>query len=268
MDSKMCLRETFRTGMIRSLTTLFIQILTGNIILRHLMRANFPLVSVLGVFDALYHVGLERVSFLEQLVHTLRIRTFDVGQSLQISRLLARPRSRSLQCECHRIHALTFPPNLFLKCARRFPAGCLLTADLRLQLALFRSCILLGQHLLGSCPLLSRLLPKRLLHRGHLLARSSLRLRLLLLGFLFGSHTRSLPPFGHSYCLRMPPLSTVAVIWTRYSYTWNRPRKLPGRCPIMRPIHSNISRVSPPLPKPITTRGFINMYPANFPSDG
>ncbi len=34
----------------------------------------------------------------------------------------------------------------------------------------------------------------------------------------------------------MTPLSTVAVIWTRYSYTWNRPRKLPGRCPIMRPI--------------------------------
>src|SRR5258708_1730998 len=38
--------------------------------------------------------------------------------------------------------------------------------------------------------------------------------------------------------------------------------------PIMRPIHSNISRVSPPLPRPITTRGFINTYPANFPSDG
>src|SRR5260370_32551156 len=36
----------------------------------------------------------------------------------------------------------------------------------------------------------------------------------------------------------------------------------------MRPIHSNISRVSPPLPRPITTRGFINTYPANFPFDG
>src|SRR2546430_10079861 len=36
---------------------------------------------------------------------------------------------------------------------------------------------------------------------------------------------------------------------------------------IMRTIHSNISRVSPPLPRPITTRGFINTYPANFPSD-
>src|SRR5882762_2757844 len=198
MDSKMCLRETFRTGMIRSLTTLFIQILTGNIILRHLMRANFPLVSVLGVFDALYHVGFERVSFLEQLVHTLRIRTLDVGQSLQISRLLARPGSQSLQCECHCIYALAFPPDLFIKCARRFPAGCLLADGLRFHLRLFRSCLLLRQLLLGTCPLLSKLLLNRLLHRRHLLAGSSLRLRLLLHGFIFGSHTRSLPPVGHS----------------------------------------------------------------------
>src|SRR5712691_9872004 len=223
------------------------------------MRANVPLVSVPGIFHALHHVGLERVSFLEQFVHTLRIRTLDVGQSLQTSRLLARPSSHTLQCEYHRIHALAFPSNLFLKCARRFPAGCLLAADLRFHLRLFRSCLLLRQFLPGSCPL-----P----HRDHLLARSSLRLRLLLLGFLFGSHTRSLPPVGHSDCLRMTPLSTVAVIWTRYSYTWNRHRKLPGRCSIMRPIHSNISRVSPPLPRPIATRGFINTYPANFPSDG
>src|SRR3981081_918163 len=118
------------------------------------MRANFPLVSVIGVFHALHHVGLERVSFLEQLVHTLRIRTLDVGQSLQISRLLARPRSQSLQCECHRIHALAFPPNLFLKFTRRVPASCLLAADLRFHLRFFRSCLLLRQLPLGSYPLL------------------------------------------------------------------------------------------------------------------
>src|SRR5271156_832359 len=176
---------------------LFIQILAGNIILWHLMRANFPLVSVPGVFHALHRVGLERVSFLKQLVHTLRIRPFNVGQSLQISRLL-RPRSQPLQLECHRIHALAFPPNLFLKCARRFPAGCLLAAGVRSHLLLFRSCLLLRQLLLGSYPLLSKLLLNRLLYRRHLLARSSLRLRLLLLGFLFASHTRSLPPVGHS----------------------------------------------------------------------
>src|SRR6266850_4864968 len=139
--------------------------LAGNIVLRHLMRVNFPLVSVIGVFHALHHVGLERVSFLEQLVHTLRIRTLDVGQSLQISRLPARPRSQSLQCECHRIHALAFSPNLLLKCARRFPSGSLLAASLRFHLRLFRSSLLLRQLLLGSYPHLSRLLLNRLLHR-------------------------------------------------------------------------------------------------------
>src|SRR3981189_1184835 len=125
------------------------------------MRANFHPVSVSGVFDALHHIGLERISFLKQLVHTLRIRTFDIGQSLQISRLLARVRTQSLQSECHRIHALAFLPNLFLKCARRFPSGSLLAASLRFHLRLFRSSLLLRQLLLGSYPLLSRLL----LHR-------------------------------------------------------------------------------------------------------
>src|SRR5438445_4580617 len=76
---------------------LFVQIFAGNIILRHLVRANFLLISVPGVFDARHYVGLERVSFIEQLVDTLRIRTFDAGQSLQISRLPARTRSRSLR---------------------------------------------------------------------------------------------------------------------------------------------------------------------------
>ena len=71
----------------------FIPIFAGNIILRHLMSTNLPLISVLGVFHAFHRLGLERVSFLEQLVHTLRIRAFDVGQSLQISSLLARPHS-------------------------------------------------------------------------------------------------------------------------------------------------------------------------------
>lgn len=67
-------------GAARSL--LFIQILAGNIILRHLMRANLLLVRVTSVFYAPHCVGLERVSFLDQLGHTLRIRTRDVGQSL------------------------------------------------------------------------------------------------------------------------------------------------------------------------------------------
>ena len=44
------------------------------------MRADFPRpTSVPGVFDAFHYFGLERVSFFEQLLHTLRIRGLDVG---------------------------------------------------------------------------------------------------------------------------------------------------------------------------------------------
>jgi hypothetical protein len=43
----------------------FIQIFAGNIILRHLMRANLPLIVAVGVLHASHHVGLERVSFLD-----------------------------------------------------------------------------------------------------------------------------------------------------------------------------------------------------------
>jgi len=75
--------DTDLTGAKRAYHSLFfIQIFLGNIILQYLMRANLLLVSVTSVFDARHCVGLERVSFLDQLGHTLRIRTFDVGQSL------------------------------------------------------------------------------------------------------------------------------------------------------------------------------------------
>ena len=52
----------------------FIQILAENIILRHFMRANLLLVSVTSGFYATNCVGLECVSFLDQLGHTFRIR--------------------------------------------------------------------------------------------------------------------------------------------------------------------------------------------------
>jgi hypothetical protein len=59
----------------------------------------------------------------------------DVGQSLQIP--IARPdRAPKLSSERHRIDALAFL-NLFLKCASRFSAGCLLAADLRFHNRLF-----------------------------------------------------------------------------------------------------------------------------------
>ena len=39
--------------------------------LRHFMSANFTLVSVLGILHARRHFGLERISLLEELIHTL-----------------------------------------------------------------------------------------------------------------------------------------------------------------------------------------------------
>jgi len=73
------------TAMLRSLITL-LSVFVGDIILRHLMRPNWPRVRARGVFHALHHIGLERVSFLQQLGHTFRICVFNIGQSLQISR--------------------------------------------------------------------------------------------------------------------------------------------------------------------------------------
>src|ERR1035437_3184927 len=134
-------------------------------------------------------MSLERVPFLEQLVDTLRIRTGDAGQSLQISRLPARTGFPALRWECHCIHALAFFRNLFLERAHRLRADCLVADGLRFYRRLFRGWLLPRRFLLRDTPLLIQLL-----RRPDLLAGSSLRLRLLLLGFLFGSHTRSLPP--------------------------------------------------------------------------
>lgn len=73
-------KDTNLTGAERASCSLFfIQIFLGNIILRYLMRANFPLISAPGVFHARHYVSFERVSLLEQLIDTLRIRTLDVG---------------------------------------------------------------------------------------------------------------------------------------------------------------------------------------------
>ena len=45
---------------------IFIQVLVGNVILRDLMRSDFPLIGA-GGFNATDHIGLERIAFLEQL---------------------------------------------------------------------------------------------------------------------------------------------------------------------------------------------------------
>ena len=70
-----------------SKSLLVVQIFAGNVILGHFVRVYFPSVLVVGLFDARHHTGLKRVTFVNQLVNTFRVRAFDVGQSLQISRL-------------------------------------------------------------------------------------------------------------------------------------------------------------------------------------
>jgi len=49
------------------------------------MRVDLAPIIARVIFNAAHHARLERVSFLKQLVNTLRIRSFDVGQALQIS---------------------------------------------------------------------------------------------------------------------------------------------------------------------------------------
>ena len=60
-----CACESSTQNRIRGKALLFIQILAWNIILRHLVRPNFPPLSVPSVFHAHHNVGLERVSFFE-----------------------------------------------------------------------------------------------------------------------------------------------------------------------------------------------------------
>src|SRR5260370_2551712 len=103
------------------------------------MRANFPPISVPGVFHAGHYVGLERISFLDQLFDALRIGTFDVGESLQISRLTARTRSPSLRRERDLINALALPPSVFLTATPRFPPHSFLEGTPHFHVRLFRT---------------------------------------------------------------------------------------------------------------------------------
>jgi len=75
--------------LVRRLDLVFLQIFLGHVILGNLMRANFLLVSVPGFFNAHHDIGLQCVSFFQQLINALRSRLFNPGQSLQISRLPA-----------------------------------------------------------------------------------------------------------------------------------------------------------------------------------
>lgn len=78
-------------------SSVFIQIFFGHVILGHFMGMNFSIVAFPGFFNPRDHFGFEGVTFFHQLVNTLRIHSFESGQVLQISRLLARMRNRGLK---------------------------------------------------------------------------------------------------------------------------------------------------------------------------
>ena len=60
----------------------FVQIFARNIVLRHLVPANFLLVRVVSAFDTSDEVGFECIPFLDQLVNALPIGSFEAGQPL------------------------------------------------------------------------------------------------------------------------------------------------------------------------------------------
>jgi hypothetical protein len=56
----------------------FVQILLRNVVFRHFVRPNFLFVVIVGSFYAHHCISFERVAFLDQFIHTLGIRIFDV----------------------------------------------------------------------------------------------------------------------------------------------------------------------------------------------
>ena len=130
------------------------------------MGVHFPLAEISSAFHSRHHVSFECVALFHQFIHTFRIRAFDAGQSLQISRLPSRTQVWSIHGEFRR------------RASRWFPC-----------------------RLLPRRSLFSRSLFPRQLHwapRLRRLADSSLRLRRPLLGFLFLSHGRSLASAGRT----------------------------------------------------------------------
>lgn len=83
-----------------ALMLILIEVFAGDIIFGHFASANFSPLVFSGAFNTRYYAGLEGVAFFQQLVNAFRIGALDIGQALQISRLLARVRSRCFREEC------------------------------------------------------------------------------------------------------------------------------------------------------------------------
>src|SRR5580658_8044636 len=150
----------------------------------------FPSVLVIGFFDARNYASLKRVTFVNQLVNTFGVRAFDVGQSLQISRLPGGVRFRSRPTERRISLASASPGRSSPSYAARLGGARFLGNSFRfdrfcfdsLRCRLFRNSFLLHRALLSYS----------------LLAGGGLRLCPLLrsgpLVLLLGGHWRSLAP--------------------------------------------------------------------------
>src|SRR5207302_6261113 len=130
------------------MSSVLVQIFIRNIVLWHLARANLPFISGLGVLHARHNVGFESVTFLEQLVDTLRICTFDSGYSLLISRLFARMRPQSLPWECSTRSQFSLSSRCF-RSVGHLIGGFLLAEARRFCRYTLPSILLLRQFLLG-----------------------------------------------------------------------------------------------------------------------
>lgn len=60
-----------------------------NVVLRQLLSPHFPFILIVGFLDTRNCTCLKRISFLDQLIHTLGVCLFRSGQPLQISPLSA-----------------------------------------------------------------------------------------------------------------------------------------------------------------------------------
>src|SRR4029077_7052376 len=99
---------------LKSFSLIFFEILVWNVIFGNFMRPYFAFIGIRNVLYALNDFGFERVSFLEQFVHTLRIGAREVRQALQIPGLAARARPQTFRLEHDRVHALALAPDSVL----------------------------------------------------------------------------------------------------------------------------------------------------------
>src|SRR5215469_1613330 len=90
-------------------SSVLIQVLTRDIILRYLVCVDSLSLIVFRIFNTSEHIGFKCVPFFDQLKEVLGIKMFDLWESLQVARQLARMISRPLQCKWSSLSLPTSP---------------------------------------------------------------------------------------------------------------------------------------------------------------